>query len=111
MKCTECNLWWPDRAGEYPHCHADPNWPAPCEYEDEWDEEEEDDWSILDCSDEPSFPEGELRIGKKWNCAECVHSGQETTDDVACCNCCENGSFFEEYKDEYTLADLGNNWW
>jgi hypothetical protein len=48
---------------------------------------------------------------KKWSCAECMHSGQETTDDVACCNCCENGSFFEEYRDEYTLADLGNNWW
>ncbi len=28
---------------------------------------------------------------------------QETTDDVACCNCCEDGSFFEEYKDEETL--------
>jgi hypothetical protein len=48
---------------------------------------------------------------KGWNCKECIHSSQETTDDVACCNCCEDGSFFEEYKDEYTLADLGNNWW
>ena len=48
---------------------------------------------------------------KKWNCVECCHSGQETTDDVACCNCCEDGSFFEEYRDEYTLADLGRNWW
>jgi hypothetical protein len=66
MKCTECNLWWVDRAGEHPSCHADPNWPAPCEYEDEWDEEEEDDWEMLDCSDEPSFPEGELRIGKEY---------------------------------------------
>ena len=47
----------------------------------------------------------------KWNCSTCSHVGQETTDDVACCNCCEDGSFFEEYKDEYTLADLGNNWW
>lgn len=46
-----------------------------------------------------------------WNCVVCIHSSQETTDDVACCNCCEEGSFFEEYKDEYTLADLGNNWW
>ena len=48
---------------------------------------------------------------KKWSCEECTHSMQETTDDVACCNCCEDGSFFEEYRDEYTLADLGNNWW
>ena len=46
-----------------------------------------------------------------WKCEECIHSTQETTDDVACCNCCEDGSFFEEYKDEYTLADLGYNWW
>lgn len=48
---------------------------------------------------------------KCWNCEECTHSMQETADDVACCNCCEDGSFFEEYKDEYTLADLGWNWW
>ena len=46
-----------------------------------------------------------------WNCVVCIHSSQETTDDVACCNCCEKGEFFEEYKDEYTLADLGHNWW
>ena len=48
---------------------------------------------------------------KRWKCEECIHSSQETTDDVACCNCCEDGSFFEEYRDEYTLADLGRNWW
>ena len=48
---------------------------------------------------------------KKWSCAECMHGGQETMDDVACCNCCEDGDFFEEYRDEYTLADLGNDWW
>ncbi len=47
----------------------------------------------------------------KWKCEECTHFFQETTDDVACCNCCEDGEFFEEYKDEYTLADLGHNWW
>ena len=46
-----------------------------------------------------------------WNCVVCIHSSQETMDDVACCNCCEEGSFFEEYKDESTLADLGHNWW
>ena len=48
---------------------------------------------------------------KKCNCEECIHFMMDTTDDVACCNCCENGNFFEEYKDEYTLDDLGNNWW
>lgn len=47
-----------------------------------------------------------------WSCCdECIHSMQDTMTDVACCNCCEDGSFFEEYVDEYTLADLGNNWW
>ena len=52
-----------------------------------------------------------MERNKRWNCEECTHSMQETTDDVACCNCCEDGSFFEEYRDEYTLADLGRNWW
>ena len=28
---------------------------------------------------------------KKWNCSKCSHVGQETTDDVASCNCCDNG--------------------
>lgn len=46
---------------------------------------------------------------KEWNCIKCCHFDQETTDDVACCNCCENGSFFEECKDKYTLADLGRS--
>ena len=77
MKCAECNLWWVDEGNEDPSCHADPNWKAPCEYEDEDYEEEavvddsydpglEPDWEMLDCSDEPSFPEGELRIGKEY---------------------------------------------
>ena len=51
----------------------------------------------------------------KWNCSKCSHVGQETTDDVASCNCCDDGEFFdpveEEVEDRYTLADLGNNWW
>lgn len=50
-------------------------------------------------------------VMKKCNREECTHFMMDTTDDVACCNCCEDGSFFEEYRDEYTLADLGNNWW
>jgi hypothetical protein len=46
-------------------------------------------------------------------CSKCIHSWQETLDDVACCNVCEEGEvdFFEEERDEYTLADLGWNWW
>ena len=42
MKCAECNLWGADHYGEFPYCHADPNWPAPCEYDD-YEEEEEDE--------------------------------------------------------------------
>lgn len=36
---------------------------------------------------------------------------QETMDDVSCCNCCEDGSFFERYTDEDTFDDLENDWW
>ena len=51
----------------------------------------------------------------KWNCSKCSHVGQETTDDVASCNCCDDGEFFdpveEGVEDRYTLDDLGPNWW
>ena len=51
----------------------------------------------------------------KWNCSKCSHVGQETTDDVASCNCCDDGEFFdpveEEVEDRYTLDDLDPNWW
>ena len=50
-------------------------------------------------------------MSKGWSCEECAHSTQESLDDVACCNCCEDGSFFEAFRDKYTLADLGWNWW
>lgn len=73
MKCAECVLWWTDEGNEYPSCHADPNWKAPCEYDDEeavvdegYDPVLEPDWEMLEYSDEPSFPEGELRIGKEY---------------------------------------------
>ena len=35
MKCANCNLWWLDEGDSFTCCHADPNWPAPCEYEEE----------------------------------------------------------------------------
>lgn len=38
MKCSECVLNWVDEGSDFPTCHADPNWPAPCEYEDESEE-------------------------------------------------------------------------
>lgn len=42
MKCVECNLWGADYYGDFPYyCHADPNWPAPCEYDDDYEEEED----------------------------------------------------------------------
>ena len=37
---------------------------------------------------------------KNWKCEECIHSMQETVDDVSCCNCCENGEFFEEVEED-----------
>lgn len=40
MKCAECAYYWYDEDG-FPCCLADPNWPAPCEYEDEYYEDEE----------------------------------------------------------------------
>ena len=46
----------------------------------------------------------------EYNCLKCCHYWQETTDDVASCNCCEDGEFYEE-EDRYTYEDLGNNWW
>ena len=52
-----------------------------------------------------------MKMNKCWNCEECIHFIPETMDDVTCCSCCEDGSFFEECEDKYTLADLGNNWW
>ena len=42
MKCIECNLWGADYYGDFPYCHADPNWPAPCEYDDDDEEDEEE---------------------------------------------------------------------
>lgn len=34
----------------------------------------------------------------KINCSTCIHFIEETTDDVACCNCCDDGEFYEEKK-------------
>lgn len=35
MKCADCVCCWADPGEEYPTCKADPNWPAPCEYEED----------------------------------------------------------------------------
>ena len=52
MKCAECNFCWADEGEKFPSCKADPNWPAPCE-------EQED--SIVDDSYDPGLePDWEL---------------------------------------------------
>lgn len=33
-------------------------------------------------------------------CEKCRHMMQETADDVACCNCCEDGEFFDPIEDD-----------
>ena len=38
MKCSFCVCWYADEHEDWPSCHADPNWPAPCEYEDDYEE-------------------------------------------------------------------------
>ena len=43
MRCCDCSLWWQDENENFADCHADPNWPAPCEYEDDYKEENEDE--------------------------------------------------------------------
>ena len=31
---TNCGYWWRDEDEEYPRCHYDDPWPAPCEYDE-----------------------------------------------------------------------------
>ena len=42
-------------------------------------------------------------------CCRCSHAGQETTNDVACCNCCEEGveglDFFDPINEENPMAE------
>ena len=41
MTCAGCNLWYSDIDGIWPYCHADPNWPTSCKYDDDYEEEED----------------------------------------------------------------------
>ena len=34
------------------------------------------------------------------DCSKCSHVGHETTDDVACCNCCDDGEFYDEVEED-----------
>ena len=47
MRCVECPCYYWDDYEEMEICHADPNWPAPCEYNDEPEEEEEWELNVL----------------------------------------------------------------
>lgn len=74
MKCIECSFCWADPGEDYPTCKADPNWPAPCE---------EGDWDV-------EYPPTEVEP----SCSTCYNADQDTTDKVACCNCCEDYCFY-----------------
>lgn len=39
MNCGQCNLWWVDEGDYIGYCHADPNWPAPCEHDDDYEDD------------------------------------------------------------------------
>ena len=41
MRCVECPCYFWDDYEEMEICHADRNWPAPCEYDDYEEEAEE----------------------------------------------------------------------
>lgn len=101
MKCVECNLSYPDFPGDIPHCHADPNWPAPCEYDDYEEEEEEYKW-VNEWGDATlvNVPWIETDWDDIPRCATCTHLGDLTADDVAFCSCCENYSFYERREED-----------
>lgn len=48
MKCKNCVYYWADELGDIPTCHADPNWPAPCEQNDFEKEEKNMNISLYD---------------------------------------------------------------
>lgn len=56
-----------------------------------------------------------MTFNRKVCCETCYNINQDTESKVACCNCCENYDFYipadEKIEDEYTLADLGPDWW
>ena len=77
MRCKDCCMWWPDNGEKYSSCHADPNWPAPCEY---------DDYETDDIDN--------------FSCDQCYHFyNEDSADSVSACNCCDNFSYFEVNKE------------
>ena len=44
MKCADCCYFWKEENESYPSCHWEPHAPgdmAPCDYEDDYDEEDD----------------------------------------------------------------------
>lgn len=44
MRCVECPYYFWDDYEEIEICHADPNWPALCDYNDNFEEEYDGDF-------------------------------------------------------------------
>lgn len=41
MRCFECGYYYADERDEFPRCHFE-GWTAPCEYEDDYEEDCDD---------------------------------------------------------------------
>ena len=78
---SNCGYYWQEEGEAYPRCHYDDPWPAPCEYDDY---EEKDESPIPDTFWEELYP----------SCSTCYNRDEDTPDKVACCNCCEDYSFY-----------------
>lgn len=70
------------------------NTPIPCQCTLEDPLHECDDFAVMWDEGDDYICHGECR-----GCDTCAHSDLFTTDDVACCNCCENYSFYSPAKD------------
>ena len=45
VKCKECAYWWKEKCEAYPRCHFEgPDDWAPCNYEDDYEEPEHDEF-------------------------------------------------------------------
>lgn len=44
-RCADgCGYYWQEEWEDYPSCHYNDPWPAPCEYDDALEEEEDEDY-------------------------------------------------------------------
>ena len=70
-----CGYWYQGEGDSFPLCHCPEDLhPAPCEDLEEYEQEDNICCETCDCFD------------------------QDTTDKVACCNCCEDYSFYYPRK-------------